>query len=286
MYLIKLFFTSLLCSILLLSDACAQSDRPLIFGTIPIARHAKLMQMYKGLLDYYRKELGREVRFEMGKDYDDAIRKFQSGHFDFGFLGPSPYIVATETSPLGIDNFRLAATIETLGKPYYRAVIVAHKDNDQINTIEDIKKKSFAFGSRRSTLSFYLPAKMLIDSGVFHSLKNYRFVGKHDIVINAVHQGIYFDAGGVKEDMAERMQDLIKIVDRSIPVWDFLIVTHHNISDTLFQAIKQATLKLKDREILGNIKKGATGFVPTMDRYYEPLREIMHEVDSIVPISN
>lgn len=251
----------------------------LVFGTLPLTKPTKLLEQYKGLIDYYEKTLGQPVKFEIGKDYADAIAKFQSGHYDFGLLGPSPYVVATQTSPSGKDNFKLIGTLETDGKPYYSAVIVAAVGNDGIQSLANLKGKRFAFGSRLSTLACYLPADMLIQAGVMDELAGFEFIDKHDAVANAVSLG-HFDAGGMQESLYNKVADKVKLVQQSEPVWDFMILAHKDMDPSLFERIKAATLELKDPAVLEKIKPKVTGFVATDDSNYDNLREIMKRVDA------
>lgn len=269
----------LVLGILAVAPAMAEEPEPLIFGTLPITQPSKLLAKYGPLVEYYEQVLGQPVKLEIGRNYRDTIAKFQSGHYDFGFLGPAPYVVATQTSPEGKKNFRLVATLETAGKPYYHAIVIAALGNNDINALSDLAGKRFAFGSRLSTLSCYLPADMLIQSGVMESLAGFEFIGKHDAVANAVHLG-RFDAGGVKEEIGQDFADKVKVVARSEPVWDFLILAHKDMDDALFERIKAATLELRDEAILASIKNGATGFVATEDSNYDNLRGIMERVDS------
>jgi len=123
-----------------------------------------------------------------------------------------------------------------------------------------------------------MPCKMLMDAGVFDTLEKYDFLGKHSKVVQYVAMG-GFEAGGVKEAVADKNLDKIKILDQSQPVYDFLVVAHRSMDDEQYRQIKDAVLKLKDPEILGSIKKGVTGFIETRDSNYDNLRAIMKEVD-------
>lgn len=273
---VMLFFAMLF---LLNTKPLLADEKPLVFGTLPLEKPTKLFEMYKDLVKYYETELGRPVRLEVGKDYEDAIEKFMSGHYDFGYLGPSPYIMITEKSRFGKDALRIIGTIETDGSPFYRAVIVAKKDNPKVTRLQDLTGKRFAFGSRESTLAFYMPAKMLMESGVLDKLQGYDLLGKHDAVVNAVYTGA-FDAGGIKEDVAEKSADKIRVIAVSEPVWDFMLVARRDLDDKLFQRIRQLSLSLKDKAILEKIKQGVTGFVPSDDANYDNVRRIMQQVDA------
>ena len=68
------------------------------------------------------------------------------------------------------------------------AVLVAKKGNDATNSVTDLSSKSFAFDSKKSTHSGYLPAKMMMDVGVLDSISSSIYVGKHGVVVNAVSE--------------------------------------------------------------------------------------------------
>ncbi len=255
----------------------AAEKKQLVFGAIAVGKVSKVRNSLQPLMSYLENETGATITFETGKDYPDTIRKFQSGYFDFGYIGPSPYVIAT-SGENGKDVFNIIAGLETKNKPFFHAVIIAAKNNSEINSLNDLKGKKFAFGSRQSTLSCYMPCKMLMDSGVMDSLAGYDFLGKHDKVAQYVAMG-GFDAGGIKEAVASKNLDKIKVIATSEPVYDFLLVAHHSMDQTQYGKIKAAVLKLKDPAVLGSIKKGVTAFIETSDANYDNLRSTMATVD-------
>lgn len=256
---------------------CAAEKDRLVFGAIAVGKVSQVRKSLTPLIQYLEKETGTQIGFETGKDYLDTIEKFKSGYFDFGFIGPSPYVIATQEGE-GPGNFIVIAGLETKGQPFYHAVIVAARNNGGINSLTDLKGKRFAFGSRQSTLSCYMPCKMLMDEGIFDTLSAYDFLGKHDKVARDVSMGS-FDAGGIKEDIAKKNLDKIKIIAKSQPVYDFLLIAHRDMNAGLVGKIRSSVLKLKDPAVLNSIVKGVTGFVETKDSNYDNLRKIMKEVD-------
>lgn len=264
--------------VLSVSTAQAQKKENLVFGAIAVGKVSKVKKSLQPLLTYLEQKTGTTITFETGKDYADTIEKFQNGYFDFGFIGPSPYVLATSGAE-GAGVFNILGGIETKGKPFFHAAIIAAKDNTAINSLEDLKGKKFAFGSRQSTLSFYVPCKMLMDSGVFGTLEKYDFLGKHDKVAKYVAMGGY-DAGGIKEAVANKNLDSIKIIAKSLPIYDFLFVAHKGMDAAQTKQLRTALLELKDRAILGSIKKGVTAITPTKDSNYDSLRTVMKKVEA------
>ena len=252
----------------------AAAERPLVFGAISTVKPEIVREHFRPLLEYLGRKLDRQIVFATGRDYDDTIARFLNGSFDFGYIGPSPYIVASQRKP---GALRVIAGIENHGRPTFRAAIVARKDSP-IQTLSDLRGKRFAFGSRRSTLSYYLPYYMLMQSHTLETLSHYDILGRHDIVAKNVIMGRY-DAGGIKMSVADTYAKYLKKIAVSEPVTDFAIVVHHSMKPTLAQRIRTLLLELKDPKILHSIKKSMSGFGPRQDSDYDRLREIMKEVD-------
>lgn len=245
------------------------------FGVISAVSPTEDAKKLAPLLNYLSQEVGQKVSFKTGKNYTDTIDKFSSGEFEIGFIGPSPYIIATKKE----KNLEILAGVETKGKPFFHGVIVARKDSADINSVADLKGKKFAFGSKESTLSFYTPAKALLDANVKASLAGFEFLGKHDIVAQNV-VAKKFDAGGIQESVAAKYAEHLKVIQKSEPMYDFMIVAHKNLSPEVKAKFKTALLKLKDPAILEAIKPGATGFVETSEKNYDNLRVMMEQVDA------
>ncbi len=276
-------FTSMLCFVMIVlsSTLFAAEKKELVFGAIAVGKVSEIKDSLQPLLTHLESQTGTTIRFETGSDYADTIEKFKSGYFDFGFIGPSPYVIAT-SGAYRAGLFHILGGLETNGKPFFKAAIIAAKDNQAINTVEDIKGKKFAFGSRESTLSFYMPCQMLLDSGVFQTLEKYDFLGKHDKVAKYVAMGGY-DAGGIMEGVAKKNLDTIKIIATSEPVYDFLFVAHKNLDKGQADALAAALQGVKAPEILNAIKPGATGIIATQDSNYDGLRNVMEKVDKAIP---
>ena len=253
---------------------CVAREAPLRFGVVSTVKPEILEMRFTPLLDYLGQKIGKKILFATGRNYDDTIDKFVDGTFDLGYIGPSPYILATRKAP---GSIRLIAGVENRGKPFFHAAIIARKDSS-LQKLSDLAGKRFAFGSQRSTLSFYLPYYMLLKEGVVDKLKQYDFLGRHDIVAKYVIMGEY-DAGGIKTSVANTYSRYLRKIAVSEPITDFAIVVHKSMDDETASRLEKALKELKDPVILGSIKKSLSGFGPRKDSDYDRLREIMDIVD-------
>lgn len=243
------------------------------FGVISTINIEITKKKLNPLIKYLEKETGYDIKFCSGRNYKDTIEKFSNGTYDFGYIGPVPYILANKEH----KNLNILAGIENNNKPYIHSVIVVKKGS-KITSIEDLINKNIAFGSPNSTLSYYVPKYMLIKKGIASKINNEFFLKTHDRVAEYVIMGRY-EAGGIKQEIADLYSKYLDVIATSESVCDFSIVAQKTMNPKLQQTIKQALLTLKDKKILSSIKKTATGFGLRQDSDYDNLISIMKTVD-------
>lgn len=246
-----------------------------VFGVHPYKNPAELAVIFKPMIALLEAETGAKISFRSAKDYDSFNESIVKGEIDIFFMGPSIY---AELSGLHPDKVRLVATALNKGKPTFKGVIVVKKDGP-INSLADLKGKKVAFGDRDSTLSCYIPAAMLMDAGVFDSMK-YDFTGKHENVANSVLQGGH-DAGGLKPDVAEKfLGQGLKVIAESAPVYEHVVGVGPKVDAATMKKIQAALVNLKDPTVATSIQKDYTGFAITKTSDYAPLLGIIKKVDA------
>ncbi|MDX2503784.1 MAG: PhnD/SsuA/transferrin family substrate-binding protein [Gammaproteobacteria bacterium] len=110
-------------------------------------------------------------------------------------------------------------------------------------------------------------------------LSRFDFLGKHDKVAQYVIMGKY-DAGALKESVARKYAQYLKIIAENVDIYDFSIVASHTMDQELFQTLQTALYALKNTEILHSIKSSATGFMPRKASDYHNISHIMEQVDA------
>ena len=243
------------------------------FGAISIIDPAVLAQRMAPITNYLSNALDDRVQIKFGRNYKETMDKLAGGDLDIGFIGPVPYVKIK-------DHVSLVATLQTKGTPYFNGVIVVRKDSE-ITSISELAQKKFAFGSPYSTLSFYVPAHILHTQNVLSCLENYNFLGKHDRVAKNVILGKH-DAGGIKESVYLEYQNYLKILYKSGPFHEFVVVVKKNFDPELKSRLETALLTLKDPDILGAFKPGATGFIKARKSDYEDIALIIEQVDRLL----
>jgi len=263
----KSFILTLLFTTLLISDT-------LSFGAISTVDKSIMEKKLTPLMNYISKVISKDLEFETGFDYTDTIELFKNGHYDLGFIGPSPFIIATNHSK---NRLKIIVGLNNKCQGNFHSVIITRKNSD-INKLSNLEGKSFAFGSPKSTLSYFMPMNLLKKISIDKKLSHYDFLGTHDKVAKYVIMGKY-DAGAVKASVAKKYSKYLKIITRTQHVPDFIIVANTKMPDAMVEKIKKALLKPEVQKLAKFIKPSATGFRTRHYKDYDELKKIMLEVN-------
>ena len=233
---------------------------------------------YRPLAEYLGKSLGREVKLFTVDTWEGLAKSLASGETDLALMGPWGYVLAHHTA-----DAQVIATILYDGKPEYFAITVTNPKSG-INTIEDLKGKTFAFGDKGSTSGYLIPfynfQKLGIDPETYFSKVIYT---KHQAIELQVTRG-ELDAGADYNRNRNAMieQGLIKAEDSKI-IWtsDPLPNDAFAVSPDLFKD-KALVKQLQDAlaAVGAELKQTPTllpahymGFVVKDNSYYKPIRD-------------
>lgn len=259
--------------ILLLSQVIA-SDK-LVFGATSAIEPDLMQKRLSPIMKYLEKATGKKIKFQTGYNYQDTINKFADGTFDIGYIGPAPYV---KTKTINPDSITIIAGLKNAEDKPFQSVIVSKKGSS-ILKLDDIKNHRFAFGSPQSTLSYFVPMNILIDTKIIKKIQRYDFLGQHDKVAQYIIMGKY-DAGAVKRSVAIKYSKYLQIVQISKPLPDFIIVANSSLDKEIVEKIQTALLNLKNPKILQSLKKSVIGFERREDSDYNDLRNIIRNVEN------
>ena len=233
---------------------------------------------YRPLADYLAKKLGREVKLFTVDTWEGLAKSLASGETDIALMGPWGYVLANHTA-----GAQVISTILYDGKPEYFAIMVTHPKSG-INSISDLKGKTFAFGDKGSTSGYLIPSyhfqKQGIDPDTFFSKVIYT---KHQAIETQVTRGD-LDAGADYNRNRNAMieQGLIKAEDSKI-IWqsdplpnDAFAVSADLSKDRGFivklqEALGAIGAELKQTPSL--LPAHYTGFVAKDNGFYKPIRD-------------
>ncbi len=273
----KLILALFLVPVLLWSSA-ARAEISLVFGVYTSDKPSAMVRQLRPSLDIIAKRAGEildedvKIRLQVVKGYTAGAELILSGKVDFMRLGPASYVKVKKQDP-GIE---LLAMENKNGANKFNGYIAVHTDSD-ITDVRQLKGRTFAFGSKRSTLGRYFAQLHLAHAGVFaRDLKRYEYLGRHDKVGAAVGAGL-FDAGALEETM------FAKLVAKGMPLR--AIATMRNatkawaartgLAPRLKQALRQALLDLDDPAALAALR--FEGFLAGDDSDYDATREAIEK---------
>ncbi len=276
----------------------------------PYEEPVSIYKEWKHFRDYLDKQLGEKmglkVNLKVARDYRSAINNVGLGVADIAVLPASAYIEARKdycVHPLMVPIWNQ----ESQGN---RCLLVARTDSD-INSIADIKGKSFAYGDEKSLCGSLIPHKwmkennneiqMLIFTCRKEAFENYReginwmkennivyqgdlkavkYFPNYDAVLQAITSGEY-DVGGVKESVFKKANlPNLKIVATSEPISDFVLVSTFDLERPLIDQIIQILSEI-DLEIVKKINPGYIGWGKISDESFDSLRGLVKEIHGL-----
>ena len=256
--------------------AVAQDRDPatLRVALLPDENAATLIQNAQPLKTYLEQTLKKNIEIIVTTDYSSMIEAMRFGRIEVAYFGPFSYVLAKSRAP-EIEPF--AVGVER-GSPTYNSILIATAGGP-VKTLADIRGKPFGFGDQASTSSHLAPRAHLLKKAGLDGEKDYRPVhlGTHDAVARAVQAG-QVPAGALSKAIYDNLVsrntiDPAKLVqlDLSDPIPNYPIVMQGNLAPALKQAIRDAFINVKDKEVLKSFR--VEGFAATNDKAYDVLRD-------------
>lgn len=233
---------------------------------------------YRPLAQYLSAKLNRRVELRTVDSWEGLAKSLANGETDMALMGPWGYVLANNEA-----GAQVVATILYDDKPEYFGIIVTHP-NSGINSIADLKGKTFAFGDKGSTSGYLIPRHFFMTQGITPE-KYFKKViyTKHQAIETQVAQGV-LDAGADYNRNRNAMiaQGLIK-AEQSKIIWqsDPLPNDAFAVSKALFSDKKFMTQLQQALELVGPALKQSpellpahyTGFVIRDNSFYKPIRD-------------
>lgn len=235
------------------------------------------VRIYMPFLKYLEQQSGREFVIRFTESYEDTVDNLGRGITQFAALGPVNAIIARER--YNIDC--LVMGLNESGKPEYRSAIIV-RAGSPIQSLEELRGRTFAFGDRLSTQGHVIPRKMLEDSGLkMPDLKAFIYSGSHANTARAVLNGLY-DAGGIQDTLAKRLlaEGKIRILAESKAYPSSLICYNRAVPKEVVASVKKALIDLdpqgKQKAMLPGWEKTEmpAGFMAFDGRIFDEIRTL------------
>ena len=234
-------------------------------------------RIYSPFLQYLSEETGHTFKIHFTHEYGNTVDDLGEGVTQFAALGALSYINAHER----YGATCLVRGLNADGRDEYRAAIVTCPDSN-ISEIEDIRGKTFCFGSFYSTQGHLIPRKMLKDNNITLSdLEDFTYAGSHLNCAKSVIAGECC-AGAMQDTLAFSLENegLIRIIAFSDYYPSSGISANKDVDPALVEAVKKALLDIDPKGehayMLTDWDKTEmpNGFVEAHDEDYAQLREL------------
>lgn len=273
----QMFFLLIAC--LFASSANSANElpkqKPLILAVHPYLPHEEIVSRFTPLADYIGSSIGRSVEVRVGRDYAEHIDAIGTGNVDIAYMGPVSYVKLVAK----YGKMPLLAKQEVNGQPFLIGEIIVRQDSP-LQTLADLRDKSFAFGDLDSTMGTVVPERMLVQAGVpLTSLSSYKFLVGHDNVALAVLAGDY-DAGAVKEEVFQSFAPKgLRALARTPLVADHVFVASKRLPTPLVTTLRRLFLELDgspaSMAVITAIHPHMARLMPAKDSDHDNLRVIM-----------
>lgn len=174
----------------------------LVFAPLPMETPEAVIVAWKPLVEYLEKQLAVSIRIEYTDSYADLIEKFVAEKIDLVYLGPLPYVELKKRHPAATP---VVLFKEKDGAATYTCAIFAPTEAGL--KLNGLRGKKIALTQPLSTCGHLAVDGLLRKAGGNLEKNHYRYLDKHDAVLQAVAAG-EFDAGGAKTTIGRKYAHL------------------------------------------------------------------------------
>ncbi len=217
-------FFVLLMIFIFLCAVSAQASDTIKIGILAKNGPAKVLKKWSATGEYLSSKLGKTVEI-VPLDFDKVNPAIKANDVDFFLINSSMFVTAKvkygASAIATMINSRQGQALKSFG-----GVIFTTSYNDNINSLEDLKGKTFMAVKKSSFGGWQMAYKTLKDAGIDPNkdFAKVEFGGKHDNVVFAV-QNEAVEAGTVRTDTLERM-----VASGAIAMEDFKVINKQSSS--------------------------------------------------------
>ncbi len=245
-------------------------------SAIPDEAPTELLRKFKPLGAYLEQELGMKVEFVPVADYAAVVEALAADRIDMAWLGGFTFVQARLKTGNAVPLVQREQDAEFTSKFI--------TSDPAVKSLQDLKGKTFAFGSVSSTSGSLMPRYFMLQDGIkpedFFSRVAYS--GAHDATAAWVQAG-KADAGVLNASVWQKLVDAGKVDTDKVKVfattptyYDYNWTVRGNLDADLQAKIKAAFLALdpakpEQKAIL--YLQAASRFIETKPENYEGIEE-------------
>jgi phosphonate transport system substrate-binding protein len=261
----------------LLYAGVGYAEQVLRVSAIPDESPTELQRKFKPLGSYLEQKLGMKVVFTPVTDYAASVEGLINHKLDMVWFGGFTFVQANERS-----HGKVVPIVQREEDEKFKSVFIT--TDKSINKLEDLKGKTFSFGSESSTSGHLMPRYYLLAAHVNPDtdMKRIAFAGAHDATAAAVAGG-KVDAGALNISVWDKLVAEGKVDPKKVRVfyttpgyYDYNWSVRSDMDPALRKKLTDAFLSLnandpKDKEILD--LQRTKRFIPTKPENYESIKK-------------
>ncbi|PPI83345.1 putative selenate ABC transporter substrate-binding protein [Marinobacter maroccanus] len=269
--------------------AASASAETFVFTAIPDEDETKLVERFKGVADYLSKELDVDVRYIPVKSYAAAVSAFRNNQVQLAWFGGLSGVQARRLVP-GSEAIAQGVEDEAFQTYFIANTSTGIESAEELSALEeDLKGKTFTFGSKGSTSGRLMPEFYIRD--VFGAqpedfFSRVGFSGNHTRTLRLVEAGTY-QVGALnfqvwQKELADGNidTDAVQVIWETPPYPDYQWTIRGDVNERFGDGFKdrvtEALLNLDDQALLESFPR--SGFIPASNDDYEPIRKTAEEI--------
>ena len=261
----------------LIATGTASAQQVLRVSAIPDEAPTELQRKFKLLGNYLEQKLAMKVEFTPVTDYAASVEGLINNKLDMVWFGGFTFIQAKERS-----GGKVIPIVQRQEDEQFKSVFITTEPS--ITKLQDLKGKTFSFGSESSTSGHLMPRYYLLAAKINPDtdMKRIAFSGAHDATAAAVAGG-KVDAGAVNISVWEKLIAQGKVDTKRVRVFyttpgyfDYNWSVRSDMNPALRKKLTDAFLALnmndpQGKEILE--LQSATRFIPTKAENYDAIEK-------------
>jgi phosphonate transport system substrate-binding protein len=261
----------------LLTIGASYAQQVLRVSAIPDEAPTELQRKFKPLGNYLEQKLGMKVEFVPVTDYAASVEGLINNKLDMVWFGGFTFVQAKVRS-----NGKVVPLVQREEDEKFKSVFIT--TDKSINKLEDLKGKTFTFGSESSTSGHLMPRFYLLSAKINPDtdMKRIAFSGAHDATVAAVSGG-KVDAGALNISVWEKLQaqgkvdpNVVRVFYTTPGYFDYNWSVRADMNPALRKKLTDAFLALNKNDAQGKEVlelQRATRFIPTKAENYESIEK-------------
>lgn len=253
----------------------AHGQQVLRVSAIPDESPTELQRKFKPLGNYLEQKTGMKVEFTPVTDYAASVEGLLNNKLDMVWFGGFTFVQAHVRS-----KGKVVPIVQREEDEKFRSVFIT--TNKDIKTLQDLKGKTFTFGSEASTSGHLMPRSYLLAANVNPDtdMKRIAYSGAHDATVAAVAGG-KVDAGALNISVWEKMVAQNRVDPAAVRIfyttpgyYDYNWTVRSDMPVALRQKLTEAFLALNASDPQGKAileLQRATRFIPTRAENYQAI---------------